>query len=160
MYQNICSECGSKTDGSAASCPSCGAPLGTVCSECGALIPIGAAACLNCGAPVYDTVVSPLPGGSSSLPQQENDNTGSLIALLALIFAFFFPPVGLVLSIVGLASKQIPNKRKLKAALVISVITTAALTVFLVIFLPKAIRAYSTGKKVSDFFKGLFGGLK
>ena len=148
MYQRICSECGCGLSDTAAVCPGCGAPVGAFCTECGRIVPFGAEACLNCGAPALT---------APPVQAAEQDSAGRLLVTLALVFAFFLPPVGLVISIVGLKSKQIHSKRRLVVSLVISVILTAALTVFLSIFLPKAIKAYSTGKRISDFFKGLFG---
>ncbi len=158
MHQRICSECGCELSGTAAACPACGAPAGVICTECGKIIPFTAAACPGCGAPAQLTG-EPAPSSEKPSPAQEQNGQISLITILALVFAIFLPPVGLILSIVGLRSREVQgrskDKKKLKLALAVSIVLTIALSVFLAIYLPKAVKAYSTGKKISDFFKGL-----
>ena len=154
MPERICEECGQALGENDAVCPNCGAPAGTVCSECGRVIPPGKSICPNCGAPAGQVQTAPLP--RSGAPAEKTSQPGSALAVCALVFAFFFPPAGLVLAIAGLVTVKGKGRRTCAAALVISVILLTAIAVFLAKYLPRLIDMLSTGQTISDFFHSFF----
>ena len=82
--------------------------------------------CPNCGLPLYPNVtVCPRCGS----PTREESST---LSILALVFAFLSPMVGLVLAIVGMVQSREPkNKKRSTVALICSLV---APVVYLILY--------------------------
>lgn len=78
--------------------------------------------CPRCGLPLQpQTAVCPRCGTQVYMPYYQPES--STISILALVFAFFMPMVGLVLSIVGMVqSKEEKNKKRSTIALICSIV--------------------------------------
>lgn len=80
--------------------------------------------CPGCGLPLYpQTAVCPRCGAQVRSAQPES----STLSVLALVFAFVMPFVGLVLSIVGMVqSREAKNKKRATVALFCSILAPIA----------------------------------
>ena len=150
MTSRICSECGYALALTDKTCPECGAPVyqaAFYCSECGRELLPGETVCSGCGAPI---------NADNTPPAAETDSI-NVVTLCALIFAFLMPPAGLVLSIIGLKKLPKADHGKCLAALIISIIMTAAITVFCVIYLPKIFGLVNTGSRIKETLNSFLG---
>ena len=113
------------------------------CTKCGSKTPNNAAYCSACGSPLTDIAetaewVSPEPYSSAFSPEVQNQGVPStkvvVLSIIGLIFAFLFPIVTYVCSVIGLvfASGEIASGKTAKttyrtmniAALVIAVLNS------------------------------------
>ena len=150
MTSRICSECGYALAMTDNTCPECGAPVEkrvAFCSECGRALLPDETVCSGCGAPVLSQDTPPAP----------EENSINILLLCAFIFAFIVPVAGLILSIVGLKKLPKADHSKCIAALIISIIMTAAVTVFCVIYLPKLLGLVNTGSRIKETLDGFLG---
>ena len=103
------------------------------CSECGKQIDENQSSCPNCGVLLNNHIFVQSPKAVQSTDIVENGS----IAICAMIFSFLFPPIGIVLGILGLNKQR--NKTNLnlcKAAIIISFILTIVYVIILVNLIP------------------------
>ncbi|MBR4344245.1 MAG: zinc ribbon domain-containing protein [Lachnospiraceae bacterium] len=147
-----CSECGNPISPGQKICPNCGIQLEDdpfiFCSECGNRIESNSAICRYCGAPVL-CVNAPSQVMPVQVQTVKAESSGIVVS--AMIMAIFFPPLGLLLAILGLKKIQMPtNVLVCKIALVVSIITTIVYTILLVIFVPKLANIVDTAEEMTD----------
>ena len=133
----ICKKCGAETGNSSSMCALCsaGAPASYLARP--AVYPGNAALTGVQEAPSSPAAPTPTPPQSNTpqpqesvpkpvvkekapRPQRENSGTGetNVFAILGLIFAFFYPPVGLVLSFIGVReSRKTDDEKSFKTAI-------------------------------------------
>lgn len=131
-----CSECGQQISEQSEYCPHCGAPVQSrtvFCRECGQKIDESADVCPNCGAPRGAVPVTVQNTGGTHDASAESGS----IAICAMIFSFLFPPLGLVLGIIGLKRQNYDVNLKLcKIAIAISFILGILYTILIVNLAP------------------------
>ncbi|MBR0145707.1 MAG: hypothetical protein IJM25_03475 [Eubacterium sp.] len=145
-------------------CPNCGAPFsvgGSPCRECGCLLRPNDSTCPNCGAPSFRSVpgeyaVSMTPEYEQNHPVKENTSDGNTMVICAMVMAFIFPPLGLILGILSLKKAGTKTQRNLAiTSIILSIIWAIILTILLVIFLPKIFGLAEKSEKVHDFLDKL-----
>ena len=103
------------------------------CSECGKQIDENQSSCPNCGVLLNNHIFVQSPKAVQSTDIVENGS----IAICAMIFSFLFPPIGVVLGILGLKKQRSKTNINLcKTAIVISVILTIVDVVILANLIP------------------------
>jgi len=146
----ICTECGKAVPSGSSVCPECGAPVQSagsaiICSECGKAVPSGSQICPECGAPT-----APQAALMPAQPVADMPESGGL-AVCAMVFSLLFPPIGLILGIIGRKKYRIPTNIALcKAAVIISVITCILYTVLLIKIVPELLDTYRTANEAKD----------
>ena len=101
------------------------------CQKCGSQIENGDAFCQVCGTRVGVPVQQPMPG--PYYPQQQESNG---LAIAGFVLSFFFPLVGLILSIVGYSkAKYLNNSGKGLALAGIIISSIAIVTAIIVIII-------------------------
>ena len=146
----FCSECGKAVPSGSSVCPECGAPVQSagsaiICSECGKAVPSGSQICPECGAPT-----APQAALMPAQPVADMPESGGL-AVCAMVFSLLFPPIGLILGIIGRKKYRIPTNIALcKAAVIISVITCILYTVLLIKVVPELLDTYRTANEAKD----------
>ena len=146
----ICTECGKAVPSGSSVCPECGAPVQSagsaiICSECGKAVPSGSQICPECGAPT-----APQAALMPAQPVADMPESGGL-AVCAMVFSLLFPPIGLILGIIGRKKYRIPTNIALcKAAVIISVITCILYTVLLIKVVPELLDTYRTANEAKD----------
>ncbi len=126
------------------------------CSECGKQIDENQSSCPNCGVLLNNHIFVQSPKAVQSTDIVENGS----IAICAMIFSFLFPPIGVVLGILGLKKQRSKTNINLcKTAIVISVILTIVDVVILVNLIPVLVDTADTvekGNRLKRFFNFLF----
>lgn len=146
----ICTECGKTVPSGSPVCPGCGAPVQSagstiICTECGKAVPSGSQICPSCGAPT-----APQAALMPAQPVADMPESGGL-AVCAMVFSLLFPPIGLILGIIGRKKYRIPTNIALcKAAVIISVITCILYTVLLIKVVPELLDTYRTANEAKD----------
>lgn len=146
----ICTECGKAVPSGSSVCPVCGAPVQSagsaiICTECGKTVPSGSQICPECGAPT-----APQAALMPAQPVADMPESGGL-AVCAMVFSLLFPPIGLILGIIGRKKYRIPTNIALcKAAVIISVITCILYTVLLIKVVPELLDTYRTANEAKD----------
>ncbi len=147
-----CSECGNPISPGQKICPNCGISLENdsymFCSECGKSIESNSEICRYCGAPVLSVNAQ-----SQAMPVQvktvKAESSGIVVS--AMIMDIIFPPLGILLAVLGLKKVQTPsNVLVCKIALVVSIITTIAYTILLTVFVPRLVNIVDTAEDLTD----------
>ncbi len=105
----FCPKCGGQVDGNAPFCPNCGAALGQPQAQ---------------------------PQQTTYVYQQQPAQQTNIYAILGLVFAFLFPVVGLILSIIGLnKSKEMNGEGHglALAGLIVSIVEMAIALIAIII---------------------------
>lgn len=126
------------------------------CSECGKQINENQSSCSNCGALLNQHIFMQSPRETSSTDIVENGS----IAICAMIFSFLFPPLGIILGILGLKKQRSKTNINLcKVAIVISVILTIVYVIILVNLIPVLADIADTiekGNRIKNYLNSLF----
>lgn len=156
MLELTCANCGRPLREGASFCPECGVAVcpasnAIFCSECGHPLNAGESACPNCGAPVSDAA---MPVEAMPAPTAAGLPESGALAVCAMVFSILFPPIGLILAVIGSKKYIIPMNRKLCfAALIISVITCIVYTIILIKVVPEIISTYRTAHEATDKYQ-------
>ena len=126
------------------------------CSECGKQIDQNQSSCPNCGALLNHHIFKQFPNAVQSTDIVENGS----IAICAMIFSFLFPPMGIVLGILGLKKQRSKTNINLcKTAIVISVILAIVYVIILVNLIPVLADIADTiekGNRIKNYLNSLF----
>ncbi len=126
------------------------------CSECGKQIDENQSSCPNCGVLLNNHIFVQSPRAGQSTDIVENGS----IAICAMIFSFLFPPIGVVLGILGLNKQRSKTNINLcRTAIVISVILTIVYVVILINLIPVLADTADTiekGNRIKNFLNFLF----
>ena len=99
------------------------------CSKCGNEVDNEAVICPNCGCPLKE--MQPMTQSNTNAPMIQNGETPGL-ATGALVCAFLFPLIGLILGIAGAVKYKTPNlKSRCVIAIVLSIVVWAVTAVIL-----------------------------
>ncbi len=125
------------------------------CSECGKQIDQNQSSCPNCGALLNSHIFVQSSKAVQSTDIVENGS----ITICAMIFSFLFPPMGIVLGILGLKKQRSKTNINLcKTAIVISVILTIVYVVILANLIPVLVDTADTiekGNRIKNFLNDL-----